>query len=65
MKPHSTAELMKDAVRCGIITQGQLAGHIIEVLLAGSRLDDTAKKYLEGLKSGNDAGRHFLSNERT
>ncbi|PKY00023.1 hypothetical protein P168DRAFT_322485 [Aspergillus campestris IBT 28561] len=65
IKPHSTAELMKDVVRCGIITQGQLAGHIIEVLLAGSRLDDTAKKYLEELKSGNDAGRHFLSNERT
>jgi hypothetical protein len=64
LKPHSTYDLMSDVIRCGIITHGQLAGHIMGVLLAGSRLDDTTKKYLEGLASGNDAGRQALSNEK-
>ncbi|KAJ5738790.1 hypothetical protein N7493_001945 [Penicillium malachiteum] len=64
LKPHSTYDLMSDVIRCGIITQGQLAGHIMGVLLAGSRLDDTTKKYLDGLTSGSDAGRQALSNEK-
>ncbi|CAI7618587.1 unnamed protein product [Penicillium bialowiezense] len=64
LKVHSTYDLMNDVIRCGLITQGQLAGHIMGVLLAGSRLDDTTKKYLAGLTSGNDAGRQALSNER-
>jgi hypothetical protein len=59
LKPHSTYDLMSDVIRCGIISQGQLAGHIM-----GTQLDDTAKKYLNGLTSGNDAGRQALSNEK-
>ncbi|OGE48147.1 hypothetical protein PENARI_c032G12176 [Penicillium arizonense] len=64
LKPHSTYDLMSDVIRCGIISQGQLAGHIMGILLAGTQLDDTAKKYLNGLTSGNDAGRQALSNEK-
>lgn len=64
LKPHSTYDLMNDVIRCQIITQGQLAGHVMGVLLAGSRLDDTTKKYINGLTSGNDAGRQALSNEK-
>lgn len=64
LKVHSTYDLMGDVIRCGLITQGQLVGHIMGVLLAGSRLDDTSKKYLAGLTSGNDAGRQALSNEK-
>lgn len=64
LKVHSTYDLMGDVIRCGLITQGQLAGHIMGILLAGSRLDDTTKKYLLGLTSGNDAGRQALSNEK-
>ncbi|KAJ5342292.1 hypothetical protein N7541_011416 [Penicillium brevicompactum] len=64
LKVHSTYDLMGDVIRCGLITQGQLAGHIMGVLLAGSRLDDTTKKYLAGLTSGNEAGRQALSNEK-
>jgi hypothetical protein len=55
---------MSDVIRCGIITQGQLVGHVLGVLVAGSRLDDMTKKYVEGLTSGNDAGRQALSNEK-
>lgn len=64
LKPHSTYDLMSDVIRCGIITQGQLAGHLMGVVLAGTRLDDTTKKYLEGLTSGDGAGRQALSNEK-
>ncbi|KAF7176476.1 hypothetical protein CNMCM7691_002794 [Aspergillus felis] len=64
LKPHSTYDLMSDVIRCGIITQGQLMGHLMGVVLAGTRLDDTTKKYLEGLTSGRGAGRQALSNEK-
>lgn len=64
LKPHSTYDLMGDVIRCGIITQGQLAGHLMGVLLAGSRLDDTTRKYLEALTAGDGAGRQALSNEK-
>ncbi|KAJ5965350.1 hypothetical protein N7481_012064 [Penicillium waksmanii] len=64
LKVHSTYDLMGDVIRCGLITQGQLAGHLMGILLAGSRLDDTTQKYLSGLTSGNDAGRQALSNEK-
>ncbi|KAJ5747155.1 uncharacterized protein N7511_008851 [Penicillium nucicola] len=64
LKPHSIYDLMSDVIRCGIITQGQLVGHVLGVLLAGSRMDDMAKRYIEGLTSGSDAGRQALSNEK-
>ncbi|OGE52570.1 hypothetical protein PENARI_c010G09204 [Penicillium arizonense] len=64
LKPHSIYDLMSDVIRCGIITQGQLVGHVLGVLLAGTRLDDMTKKYVDGLTSGNDAGRQALSNEK-
>ncbi|KAJ5259454.1 hypothetical protein N7478_012435 [Penicillium angulare] len=64
LKPHSTYDLMGDVIRCGIISQGQLAGHIMGVVLAGTRLDDTTKKYLQGLTAGDGAGRQSLSNEK-
>jgi hypothetical protein len=64
LKPHSTYDLMGDVIRCGIITQGQLAGHLMGVVLAGTRLDDMTRKYLEALTSGGGAGRQALSNEK-
>ncbi|KAJ5654188.1 hypothetical protein N7490_001191 [Penicillium lividum] len=64
LKPHSTYDLMNDVIRCGIITQGQLVGHIMGVVLAGTQMDDTAKRYIQGLTSGGDAGRQALSNEK-
>lgn len=64
LKPHSTYDLMNDVIRCGIITQGQLVGHIMGVVLAGSQMDDMAKRYIQGLTSGDGAGRQALSNEK-
>ncbi|KAJ6102408.1 hypothetical protein N7486_004835 [Penicillium sp. IBT 16267x] len=64
LKPHSTYDLMNDVIRCGIITQGQLAGHIMGVVLAGSQMDDTTKRVIQGLTSGDGAGRQALSNEK-
>ncbi|KAF4151660.1 hypothetical protein CNMCM6936_003278 [Aspergillus lentulus] len=64
LKPHSTYDLMGDVIRCGIITQGQLAGHLMGILLAGSRLDDTTRKYHEAMTAGDGAGRQALSNEK-
>ncbi|KAJ5746233.1 hypothetical protein N7520_011415 [Penicillium odoratum] len=64
LKPHSTYDLMNDVIRCGIITQGQLVGHIMGVVLAGTQMDDTVKRYIQGLTSGGDAGRQALSNEK-
>lgn len=60
---HSTAQLMQDVVHCGLITQGQLMGDIVGRYVTGGVLDDTMKKYMDGVSGGSGTG--TLSNENT
>ncbi|OOF99387.1 hypothetical protein ASPCADRAFT_126303 [Aspergillus carbonarius ITEM 5010] len=63
IKEHTTTELLEDVVRCGFTAQGQMAGHLLSKYLVGGVLDDTMKKYLEGLVSEDRAGKVTLANE--
>lgn len=63
---HSVPELMQDAVHCGFITHGQLMGNFLGQFLGGGVLDDTRRKYMEGLIGGSQAGNNVgLSNDAT
>ncbi|RAH59534.1 hypothetical protein BO85DRAFT_416743 [Aspergillus piperis CBS 112811] len=63
IKEHTTTELLEDVVRCGFISHGQMAGHVLSKYLVGGVLDDTLTKYIEGLAVGNGAGRVPLANQ--
>ncbi|GKZ17699.1 hypothetical protein AbraIFM66951_009625 [Aspergillus brasiliensis] len=63
IKEHTTTELLEDVVRCGFISHGQMAGHVLSKYLVGGVLDDTLTKYIEGLAAGNGPGRVPLANE--
>ncbi|ODM20035.1 hypothetical protein SI65_05021 [Aspergillus cristatus] len=58
LKSHGTGRMMHDVVRCGLITQGQLVGH-----LTGGRFTDTFGKAFQATP-GDSSQRQALSNEK-
>ena len=63
LKSHGIGRMMQDVVRCGLITQGQLIGHMMGTLFTGGRFTDTFSRALQAT-SGDSAQREALSNEK-
>ncbi|KAL7625686.1 hypothetical protein AAE478_004907 [Parahypoxylon ruwenzoriense] len=63
LKSHGIGRMMQDAVRCGLITQGQLIGHTMGTLFTGGRFTDTLSRAFQET-SGDGAQRQALSNEK-
>ncbi|OOF97932.1 hypothetical protein ASPCADRAFT_205207 [Aspergillus carbonarius ITEM 5010] len=63
IRPHDMAQLLVDVVRYGVISQGQLMGHVGGLLFNGGILDETAHKFLQGVMANTQAGQQALSNE--
>ncbi|PWY93567.1 hypothetical protein BO94DRAFT_563946 [Aspergillus sclerotioniger CBS 115572] len=63
IRPHAMAQLLVDVVRYGVISQGQLMGHVGGLLFVGGTLDETAHKFWQGLTANKQSGQQALSNE--
>ncbi|BAE56635.1 unnamed protein product [Aspergillus oryzae RIB40] len=64
LKRHTLTRMVQDVVRCGLITKGQLAGHVVGSLVAGGRWNDTISRSITSIGSGSSAQRQALANER-
>ncbi|RAQ69862.1 hypothetical protein COH20_010338 [Aspergillus flavus] len=64
LKRHTLTRMVQDVVRCGLITKGQLAGHVVGSLVAGGRWNDTISRSITSIGSGSSAQRQALANEK-
>ncbi|PLB42527.1 uncharacterized protein BDW47DRAFT_97349 [Aspergillus candidus] len=62
LKTHGVFRLVQDALRAGIITHGQMMGHVTGLLFTGGRFTDTVSRAFQAT-SGDSAQRHTLSND--
>lgn len=62
LKTHGALRLVQDGLRAGLITQGQMMGHVTGLLFTGGRFTDTVSRAFQAT-SGDSAQRHTLSND--
>ena len=64
MSQHDTLDLMRDALRLGLITQAGLLGKVVGKAVGGTALEDVGGKYLDTFAAGRGNKNLALSAER-